>query len=302
MSNIIGVITDIHRTTDANAAWSLFGQNEYRRFSTAQARTEAAAAEFESDSVDFMFIGGDAIDANSDDPKTHIGDVHGWASGEFSGDIHYAIGNHEYSAEATDPLTDFTWAAYITGIGSPSYSSGWSDGGIDKAYSFDSNGIHYVVLCSGVINATNALGNGHGQYNWLESDIAATSLPIVILTHMHLSNQLSTLDLGSPSYDYINITEASDVRSLLEANGNVQAVIQCHYHAAYNPPVYTLNDIQYVSLGGSVLAPNAADNTYYKIQIIPNAVWGTLRARAAIEITGYGRGLSIALPQYTMKG
>lgn len=276
MGNKIGVITCVHITPRDDAPWTQFGQDEYRRYSTAETRlTNFLNAMHARGDIELCVQKGDFIDALPVEDYvarliTAVGYV---AASDWGGDFYNVIGNH---CKTRFDLGG--WSDYESNINNSAYDDAWQEDGIDKAFSWDKNGIHYIVLFCPYTNDMS-----ESQRNWLIADLAATELPVVVFTHAHLCDSVST----SP-VDYINVGNASIIRGILEGDGNVQCVIEGHYHTGHDP--VWINDILYIGMRGSVFAPEAGDNAYYAVEIIPNAVWGSSRMRANIEVTGYSLG------------
>ena len=291
-------ITDAHNKEGPNdGPWTLFSQNEYRITSTAQKRIVAAAETAEAQGVDFLIVRGDAIDSNTTNGVKRLSEIFyesgGWAASNFSSDIYDEIGNQENTEFASN------WSSYANNVSRGPTVNTWADGGINKAYSFDNNLIHYIVLYTGVINDTGntcSLQSGGGQSNWLDSDLAASSLPKIIFSHLHISEQKT----AGAAFDYINHIRAANVRAVIEADGDVQAVIQGHYHTADISPTW-ISDVLYIHERGSVLADNEEDidtNAYSLYEVVPNAVMGVSRERCNMKITGYGESTSKDFEKY----
>jgi hypothetical protein len=297
------VITDPHYILDSehasipDAVWKTgfsFCQNEFRRYSTAEARITAAFDLAESKGLNLIVCPGDLIEGfavGGGDSEArlqgivNIIDAHSYIIG--GGAWYNALGNHETAAFSLD-LT-----VYGGVINNSSYTNAYTSGSVDRAFSFDKDGIHYIVLDT---NNAGSLGEGNDDTNWLIADLAASKLPKILFSHKHLSEIY--FSCGS---DYVNITNASGIRSILEADGNVQAVFSGHYHtASYSPQI--INDIWYVGLRGSVLSTSTDDttNAYYHVKVRPNATQGDSQQRANIEIDGYVNGESKPFRKYLL--
>ena len=278
-------LCDGHKADDqpADATWTVFGTDEYRRQSTFDARVEAALTTANAESASFFIQAGDWNDLNNTDPAQVIIDAEAVvAGGAYAGPYLTVIGNHErvfVGSWAADYFANLLgWAS-----GEASYSA-WTDNDDDndavagKAYSVDVDGFHVIVLYATTSTHTFTAG----QKTWLTTDLAANSLPVIVFTHAWISD----VRPAPSNADYANIPNGSDVRTILEADSNVQAVFQAHFHGSHAAAV--INDIWYLHGWGSVNAPGATDNAYYLVKIIPDAYYGTSRNRANVKLTRYG--------------
>jgi len=304
---IISAIYDIHNRKDiAQQFWGT-GDDQYRQFSTAEARLTAAVTASNVAGADYLIIGGDAVDGHSQDYEGTDADRKIAVQARldeliaitdtFSGEIIWVLGNHEIFAWLAEYSVDLTpadfWTKVDTGSNGVTRANEWNpdvDGTL--AYTFDAGGIRYVVIYA------------HGSFDlqspgaveertWLSTAIN-TTLPVVVISHATLTDTPNT-------YGVVN--NAATIRADLEAAGNVQLVIQGHYHrnsiSGYTVPYQTISDILYVSCRGSVLGADdgdssdtatTADSAYYLFDILPDAYLGDSRPRANVTVTGYEQG------------
>lgn len=276
------------RNGPADAAWTLFGTDEYRRYSSWLARILAALTKADTLNtgglpISFFLENGDFIELlGDDDTQNLIEGVAAVSGGDWAGPYLDVIGNHEQDAFTGN------WAAnyFANLLGRTAADHQWtdnddeSDGVAGKAYSVDIDGFHIVVLYAQ--RSTHTVSAG--QLAWLAADLAHADhqIPTIVFQHAWISDVWPR----PATTDYANIANASAVRAVLEVDGNTQADFGAHFHMAHAPVL--INDIWYFSGLGSVDAPGATDNAYYLVQIIPNAYGGTSRNRANIKLTRYG--------------
>ena len=282
---------DFHRgdATPSDGAWTAYGMNEYRRYSTFSTRllamlTQANTLNSGGTAISFVIQGGDFTDSNATSAVQNLIDAVAVVDGsDWAGDYLDVIGNHERS----DFIAD--WAGtYFANLWDDRTAAEhkWTDndddndGDAGKAYSVDIDGFHIIVLYATFSTHTMTAG----QKTWLTNDLADANhqIPTIVFQHAWISDVYPYPATG----DYVNISNASEVRTILEVDGNVQANFSTHFHEAHAPVL--LNDIWYFHGWGSVDAPNANDNAYSLVKIIPNAVKGTNQDIANVEITGYG--------------
>jgi len=285
MSIKFGVIGDVHFNDKPDVVWNMFGQNEYRRFSTAATRMGnfVSTLNVESSACDFAIHTGDAIDSTGINHLTNLGNFN-TKLGDLNCDAYNTIGNHV--KWLVDTAEAMTWAQYFSTLtNQASQDNKWPDNDNPKAYTFDKVGFHCIVLLYTYLNYVEG-EEGDDQLGWLEARLQATSLPVLVFCHAYLHTQMH--QYGNPGYAYYGSddTYLAPVRTVLEAGKNVQAVFCSHYHRAKSTRV--INDIPYIGFAGSVHAPLANDNAYYIVEVTPNQVRGANQWRSAIKITGYG--------------
>jgi alkaline phosphatase len=97
--------------------------------------------------------------------------------------------------------------------------------------SFDLGGVHFVLLDACYNEKMEPYGRNNfvwhdsnippAQVTWLEQDLAATKLPVVVFVHQRL-------DLDRPNK--YAIKQSAAVRKILEKSGKVRVVLQGHSH------------------------------------------------------------------------
>ncbi|AQT67163.1 phosphodiesterase, family [Anaerohalosphaera lusitana] len=144
----------------------------------------------------------------------------------FQGPAYHVLGNHDTDGGFTREQTLAFW-------NSPA-----------KYYSFDCNGVHFVVLDGNDIKPNRAPGYpryiGPEQQDWLARDLAATNLPTITFSHQSLN----------ASDDHIE--NAAELRAILELANKpkrkILASFNGHEHADY---VETINGIHYVNINST---------------------------------------------------
>ena len=168
---------------------------------------------------------------------------------QFSGPIYHVLGNHD--------LDSISKSQFLANVENTGIAPGLS------YYSYDFNGLHFVVLDANYIS--NGTDYDHGNFNWtdtnipaverrwLEEDLASAEGPVIILTHQLLH--------GTGSH---HVNNAADVRRVLEASGKVLAVFQGHDHAgAY----VEIDGIHYYALKAMVEGSGAQNSSYAIVEV-----------------------------------
>jgi predicted phosphodiesterase len=131
---------------------------------------------------------------------------------EANAEIVNVAGNHDSIYLARDELT-----------------RAWQRDG-NLHYAIDRGGFHIVVLHT-IERKDVDVRIPHAQLEWLEADLAATNLPVIVLMHHSASEQ----DLedsfwfhGVPHLALVK--ERAELRGILERSGKVRIVINGHVH------------------------------------------------------------------------
>ena len=132
----------------------------------------------------------------------------------FDGPIHYVVGNHDVYNLSKDQLLAATGAE-------------------STYYSFDLDGVHFVVLDAQFDKNENDYGHiawmvqgliPTVELEWLQADLAASELPTVVFVHQPLDSDFALLAGGPPVFNHLA------VRDVLTADGDVIAVFSGHAH------------------------------------------------------------------------
>ena len=240
----VGLITDLHYADKGPA-----GTRHYRE---TLSKLEEAAVHFEKDKPAFVVELGDLIDAadSVETEQRYLTTI----NREFSAickERHYVLGNH-----CVDTLTK---QEFLGGVQQ------------DRSYySFDKQGIHFVVLDS----CFRSDGQPYERKNfkwtdanipkaeleWLQADLQSGSSPVIVFAHqrMDVSNNHG-------------VKNNADVRAVLEASGRVAAVFQGHSH---KNDLKQIGGIHYCTLVAMVEGSGRENNGYSVMEIEPN---GTIR-------------------------
>ena len=263
-----GLVTDCHYSDRAS-----HGTRHYNESITKM--TECVEL-MNTQNVDFVVFCGDMIDKGEPDTVENVlanlQAIEATYAG-FNGPRYHVLGNHDM-----DSLSKAQF------LGSVDRSGIASDLGY---YSFDSKGVHFVVLdaCFTSEGAAYDSSNFHWtdanvpqqQLDWLEADLAANSKPVIVFIHQLLD--------GS-GHHYVN--NAPAVRQILEGNPQVLGVFQGHQHAGqYNH----LGGIHYYALRGMVEGSGEHNSAYATVDVYENG---------DMVVTGYRRAVSRAMSNNTV--
>jgi predicted phosphodiesterase len=185
---------------------------------------------------------------------------------QFQGPKYHVLGNHDM-----DSISKGQFLKNITNTDINTEST---------YYSFDSHGIHFVVLDANYRADGTAYDHGNFQWtdtyipavqlDWLRRDLAAASIPVIIFVHQRLDGE------GDP---YIN--NAEDVREILQTSGKVLAVFAGHKHEG---DYYNIAGIHYYTLRAMVDGSGLENNSYAIIEVLHNR---------NIIVTGYRKAVSM---------
>ena len=179
---------------------------------------------------------------------------------KFDGPAYHVLGNHDQ-----DSLSK---TQFLTNIENTGIDAGRS------YYSFDFNGVHFVVLDANY--KSDGTDYDHGNFDWtdanvpaaglqwLRRDLAASRGPVVVLVHQLLD--------GAGSHFVKN---AAEVRQILEQSDRVLAVFQGHRH---NGGYSLINGIHYYTLKAVIEGPGPENNSYAIVEVRPDM---------SIAVTGY---------------
>ena len=242
------MITDLHYADKPPA-----GSRHYRE--TPEKLAEAAER-FATEKPAFVVELGDFIDA-ADSVETELGYLKR-INREFttlSENRHYVLGNH-----CVDTLTK---REFLDGVEQQK-----------SYYSFDSGGVHFVVLDSCFRSDGEPYRRRNFQWTdanipaaeleWLADDLKQTSKQTVIFAHQRL-------DVSA----HHGVKNAAAVRQVLETSGKVLAVFQGHSHKNDHQQIA---GIHYCTMVAMVEGAGAGSNGYSILKIAEN---GT------IEVSGF---------------
>lgn len=279
----LAVITDPHYSDTATPGGGQSMDLPFKRvLSSASARVREFFAVTKRYNPDKYLFLGDLLDIGYTDEAAvaaiHKADV--VASGVNygdSGDILYICGDVDVAFLA--PQGFYREASIITL--QPSLTSGnwwYGSGELQRcAWFTDAGGFRIVGLAFTSATAFDdskwgsALGDN--QLDWLgeAGGPLDTVNPVIMLSHSHLTTALSGI---YPNAYMNNATLVAAIQTLLEAQGNVKAVLTGHYHkgtkVVQGSMVDIVNGIPYYGLRGSVLGRHTEDytsNAFYLFDI-----------------------------------
>ena len=255
-----GIVTDSHYA-DADA-------RDGRYYRESVGKMAECVELMNEQKVDFLIELGDFKD--QDDPAVEERTISHLRSIEkvfrlFRGPTYHVLGNHDM-----DSISKEQFLENITNTNIQAESA---------YYSFDSRGIHFVVLDANYRTDGTAYDRGNFkwtdthipdiQLDWLRQDLTAASLPVIVFVHQLLDGE------GN-----LYVDNAGDVRNILQTSGKVLAVFQGHKHDGdYN----NIEGIHYYTLKAMVIGSGVENNSYATVEVL---------ADNDIIVTGYRKALS----------
>lgn len=249
----VGLVTDVHYADKPTA-----GNRHYR---DSIGKLTAAVNRFNQERVDFVVELGDLIDAASSVEQEigylqHIQAVYTQARCPR----HYVLGNH-----CVDTLTKEQFLETC--------------GAERSYYSFDTAGVHFVILDACFREDGQPYGNNNfhwtdanipaAQLEWLQADLEAAHRPTVIFVHQRL-------DIAGSH----GVKNGADVRGILERSEKVSAVFQGHHH---RNDLKVINGVHYCTLAALVTDPSPDHNAHGIL---------TFHPQAGMRLDGFGEQAS----------
>lgn len=200
----LGLLTDIHYANKPTA-----GTRHYR---DSIAKLGHAIAALNEHDLDFAVELGDFIDS-SDSLEGELKHLHliDRVYSALKCDRHYVLGNHCVNLLTKREFVD-------------------NSGARAAPYSFNHRRWHFVVLdaCFRTDGVDYERHNFHwqdtfipsDQLHWLANDLGSTDRHTLVFIHQRLDDT-----------EHHSVKNAADVRAIMEAGGNVRAVLQGHSHA-----------------------------------------------------------------------
>ncbi len=258
-----GIVTDVHfAETDSRTS-------RYYRESTA--KMAECVALMNEEKVDFLIELGDFKDQNYGAIVSEIDSLKNLQiiENEFSkfrGPRYHVLGNHD-----TDNISKEQFLSCVENTGVKQYS---------KYYSFDSKGLHFIVLDANykIDGADYDHGNFHWkdanvpskELNWLKTDLASTRKQVIVFIHQPLDIQCQQKF----------VRNATIVRQHLQQSKAVLAVFQGHNHVGHYS---NIEGIHYYTLKAMVEGSGEKNNSYAIVEVNNNN---------QIAVTGYRNALS----------
>lgn len=242
----VGLITDLHHADKESR-----GTRHYRE---SIGKLQEAGRHFEKARPDFVVELGDLIDA-ADSVETELGylkTVHR----EFAalpGGKHCVLGNH-----CVDTLSKEEFLGVV--------------GQESSYYSFDRNGVHFVVLDSCFRSDGEPYQRKNFEWTdanlpaaeleWLRADLAETTAQqVIVFAHQRIDRE------GSDKH---TVNNAGQVREVLVKSAKVRAVFQGHSHANEHVEI---DGIHYVTMVAMVEGSGAENSAYSTLDVFAD---GTL--------------------------
>lgn len=257
-----GVVTDSHYA-ERDVAGTRF-------FRESLGKMKEAMEEMNKLKVDFVIHLGDFKDQDEKPVEavtvTYL-KILETAFATFQGPRYHVLGNHD-----TDSISKKQFLDNVVNTGIRK----------DKSYySFDTKGIHFVVLDGDFKTDSTPYNKGNfewtdtfipeEQLTWLKIDLRRTKLPTIVFVHQLLDDV--------DDHDFC-IKNASVVRDALSNSKKVLAVFQGHRHEErYNK----LENIHYSTLPGMVDFSGPGKNSFSTVEVFGNG---------NIHMTGYQRAPS----------
>jgi predicted phosphodiesterase len=187
---------------------------------------------------------------------------------KFNGATYHVMGNHDMDSISKEQFLDNVKNTKISSS--------------RKYYSYDINGLHFIVLDSNYIKDGSDYDHGNfvwtdtnipkGELAWLTKDLAEARGQVLVFNHQ-------LLDGTGDHY----VKNGGDVRKILEDSGKVLAVFQGHNHqGGYN----LINRIHYYTLKAMVEGSGQENNAYAVVEVHPDKT---------IVVTGYRKAVSMDL-------
>ncbi len=257
----IGLVTDLHYAPMTVGS---------RCCSESLTKLQAAVDNFQQRDLDLVVCVGDVID-KSEKIEGELGCIREVVEtlDQLPAESHFVLGNHDVS--------ELTKAQFLAACGQKA-----------SYYSFDCRGVHIVILDSNFNPDGSSFSPGNLEWNdawigdeqiaWLESDLAAAGdVPTVVFSHANLDHRV----LKNGALNAHIVKDAHKVRAVLEASGNVKAVIQGHDHSGQQS---TINGIPYIILRAMVEGSGLEQNS--------SAIL-SLRDDGDVSLEGFGKQPSL---------
>lgn len=259
-----GLVTDSHFAEREPA-----GARFYRR---SLAKMKECVALMNDERVDFLVELGDFKDQGNPPAEKQTLQFlarieHEYS--EFDGPRYHVLGNHD--------MDSISKAQFLTAVQNTDIPAERS------YYAFNKNGVHFVVLDANYRRDGSDYDHGNfkwtdpnlprAELDWLKHDLAEAEGPVIVFVHQRLDGEGDVF-----------VTNAEQVRTLLETSGKVLAVFQGHHHQG---AINQINGIHYYTLKAMVEGSKRDQNAY---------AIADLDAEGDITITGYRRAVSKDLP------
>jgi predicted phosphodiesterase len=186
---------------------------------------------------------------------------------QFKGPRYHVLGNHDI-----DSISKEEFLRYVDNTGISNKST---------FYSFDLNGLHFIVLDANFKSDGTNYRNGNfkwrdtnippAEIDWLNEDLKSTTKPVFVFNHQQLDCE----------GDFC-VNNAEEVRQLLENSAKTLAVFQGHNHQGHYSQI---KGIHYYTLKAMVEGCGSQNNSYAIVTVLNNG---------SISITGYRKAMTKA--------
>jgi predicted phosphodiesterase len=255
-----GIVTDCHYA-DADAQGSRFYRESLVKLSECVELMNTEKVDFLIELGDFKDQDNPPVDKNTLSYLQAVEKVFT----QFNGPAYHVLGNHD--------MDSISKVQFLRRIENTNIDSNRS------YYSYDSNGLHFVVLDANY--TTDGVDYDHGNFDWtdanippkeldwLKQDLAAAPGSCILFIHQLLD--------GTGS---VYVKNAARIRQVLEASGKVLAVFQGHHHSgSYN----NIAGIHYYTLKALVEGHGSENNSYAIVEVNPDST---------ITVNGYRKAES----------
>lgn len=255
-----GLVTDSH-FAEREPAGIRYYRESLRKMNECVALMNEKKADFLVELGDFKDQGDPPAETRTLEFLEHIED----AFAKFEGPRYHVLGNHD--------MDSISKAQFLGAVQNAGIARGRS------YYSFDRKGVHFVVLDANFRDDGSDYDHGNfkwtepnvpqAELDWLRQNLADAEGPVVAFVHQRLDGEGDVF-----------VTNAEQVRAVLEGSGKVLAVFQGHHHEG---AITEVNGIHYYTLKAMVEGAETNDNAY---------AIADLDAEGAITVTGYRRAVS----------
>ncbi len=172
----------------------------------------------------------------------------------FEGATYHVLGNHDM-----DGISKQQFLERVENTGIPK----------DKSYySFLNSGIRFIVLDGNFMKDGTAYDRGNfiwtdtfipeEQLNWLKAELNSGDQSTIVFIHQMLDDSLG---------ENRSVTNAEEVRKVLEESGKVRCVFQGHVHEEHQSYI---NGIHYYSVNAMVDGDGKENNAYQIVSVFEN--------------------------------
>lgn len=259
-----GIVTDVHYA-DRDTSGSRYYRDSTAKLTECVDLMNSQGLDFIIELGDFKDLGqGSSCESQTLSFLAHIEKIFQ----RFNGPTYHVLGNHDMDCLSK---SQFLGAVGNTGIGSDR-----------RYYSFDINGLHFVVLDANYFfDGTDYIEYDHNNFNyqntwippaqldWLRQDLKAAGGPTIVFIHELLDGK-----------DWVHVNNSADVRQVLQASGKVLASFQGHHHTG---DYHQIEGIHYYTLKAMVEGAGPESNSYGVVEV---------HRDCSITVTGYRKAVS----------